>query len=99
MPIPYVLATIALIWGIARRLAGPGAAVLAALAYAVASTDPYLFGNGANMEHFINLFAVASLYCMVRALSRPGRVDAIVSLPTPPHPDPPPQGGRETITP
>jgi 4-amino-4-deoxy-L-arabinose transferase-like glycosyltransferase len=71
MPIPFVLATIALLWWMALRLAGPGAAVLAAGIYAVASTDPYLFGNGANFEHFINLFAIAALALMVRALDRP----------------------------
>jgi CubicO group peptidase (beta-lactamase class C family)/4-amino-4-deoxy-L-arabinose transferase-like glycosyltransferase len=70
LPIPLVLATIALVWWIALRLAGPVAAVLAAGIYAIASTDPYLYGNGANLEHAINLFAVASLALMV---ARPGR--------------------------
>lgn len=73
MPIPLVLATITLVWGIALRLAGPGAACLAALTYAVASTDPYLYGNGANLEHAINLFAVASLALLIRAWPGAGR--------------------------
>ncbi len=73
MPIPYVLATIALVWWIGLRLRGPTAACLAALLYALLSTDPYLFGNGANMEHFLNLFAVASLAATVRAFEVPGR--------------------------
>ena len=73
MPIPYVLATIALVWWLGLRLRGPGPACLAAFLYAVLSTDPYLFGNGANMEHFINLFAVASLAAMVRSFEVPGR--------------------------
>jgi hypothetical protein len=73
MPIPYVLATIALIWWLGLRLRGPGAACLAAFLYSVLSTDPYLFGNGSNMEHFLNLFAVASLAAMVRSFDAPGR--------------------------
>jgi hypothetical protein len=73
MPIPMVAATIVLVWWIALRLAGPGAACIAAFLYAVTSTDPYVFGNGANLEHAINLFAVASLALMVRALRGGGR--------------------------
>jgi Dolichyl-phosphate-mannose-protein mannosyltransferase len=73
MPIPYVLATIALVWWLGLRLRGPSVACLAAFLYAILSTDPYLFGNGANMEHFINLFAVGSLAAMVRSLEVPGR--------------------------
>lgn len=64
-PIPIVLATIVLVWWIALRLGGPFAACLAALIYSVASTDPFLFGNGANLEHPINLFSTASLALMI----------------------------------
>jgi 4-amino-4-deoxy-L-arabinose transferase-like glycosyltransferase len=71
MPIPLVLATIALVWWIGLRLTGPGAACLAAALYAFLSTDPYLFGNGANFEHAINLSSVASLALMIRAADRP----------------------------
>ena len=73
MPIPCVLATICLVWWLGLRLRGPGSACLAAFLYALLSTDPYLFGNGANMEHFINLYAVASLAAMVRAFDGPAR--------------------------
>ena len=59
MPIPFVLATIAVVWWIALRLGGPGSACLAAGLIVLLSTDPYLFGNGSNLEHFINFFAVA----------------------------------------
>jgi 4-amino-4-deoxy-L-arabinose transferase-like glycosyltransferase len=61
MPIPFVLATIVLVWWIAYRTGGPAAACLAAGLSIVLSTDPYLFGNGANLEHFMNLFSVAAL--------------------------------------
>ncbi len=61
MPIPFVLGTITLVWWITVRLGGAMAACLAAMLYTILSTDPYLFGNGANLEHFLNFFAVASL--------------------------------------
>ncbi|HEV3122320.1 MAG TPA: glycosyltransferase family 39 protein, partial [Isosphaeraceae bacterium] len=77
MPIPFVLATIALLWWIALRLSGPAAACLAAGIYAIASTDPYLFGNGSNLEHFLNFFSTAALACMVAAMLRPGLIGAI----------------------
>ncbi len=67
MPIPFVLATIALVWWIAGRLAGPLAACMAAALYILLSTDPFLFGNGSNFEHFINFFSVASLAILIRA--------------------------------
>jgi 4-amino-4-deoxy-L-arabinose transferase-like glycosyltransferase len=67
MAIPYVLATIALVWWIGLRLGGGAAACLGALVFAIASADPHVFGNGSNMEHFLNLFSVASLALMLRA--------------------------------
>lgn len=65
MPIPFVLATIALVWWIAHRIAGLVSACVAAGLFILLSTDPYLFGNGANLEHFINLFSVASLGLLI----------------------------------
>ncbi|MEO6811390.1 MAG: glycosyltransferase family 39 protein [Isosphaeraceae bacterium] len=73
MPVPLVLLTIVLVWWIGLRLSGPLAACVAAGVYAVMSTDPYLFGNGANLEHALNLCAVASLAFMVRAWRGGGR--------------------------
>ena len=70
MAIPFVLATIAAVWWIAMRLGGPVAAALAAGLYVLLSTDPFLFGNGSNMEHFINLFATLSLAMLIRARDR-----------------------------
>ncbi len=67
MPIPYVLATISLVWWLGLRLRDPLTACLAAGLFGLLSTDPYLYGNGANMEHFINLFAVGSLAALVKS--------------------------------
>lgn len=72
LPIPIVLATIVLVGWIAGRLAGPWAMISGSLAYAVASTDPYLFGNGSNLEHPMNLASVAALAALVSAWSKPG---------------------------
>ena len=73
MPLPFVLANLALVWWLGLRLRGPGAAVLAAFLFALVSTDPFLYGNGANMEPMINLAATASLALVVSAWDRPGR--------------------------
>lgn len=70
LPIPAVLLTIWMVWWIGRKLSGEGSACLAAGIYAVLSTDPYLFGNGSNMEHFMNLFSVASLALVILAWDR-----------------------------
>jgi len=73
MPIPFVLATIALVWWIAHRIAGPVSACVAGGLFILLSTDPYLFGNGANLEHFINFFSVASLGLLIFGWDRASR--------------------------
>ncbi len=69
-PIPYILATIALLWWIGLKLSGPVAGCTAAAIYAIVSTDPYLYGNGSNLEHQMNFFSVASLALVILAWSR-----------------------------
>jgi len=69
-PIPYVLGTIAMLWWIGLRLSGPAAGCVAAALYAILSTDPYLYGNGSNLEHQMNFFSVASLAAMILAWTR-----------------------------
>lgn len=66
--VPFVLASLVLVHRIARTLAGPLAGLLAAVAFALMSTDPRLFGNGSNFEHFINFFTLVALASGVRAL-------------------------------
>lgn len=73
MPIPLVLATIALIWWLALRLGGPFAAIVAGFAYILLSTDPYLYGNGMQLEQPINVFATAALALVVAAGDRQTR--------------------------
>src|SRR5262249_46149275 len=71
--IPFILLTIAVVWWIALRLGGPVSACLAAGLYVLLSTDPFLFGNGSNLEHFINLFAVLSLGLLIQGCNRQDR--------------------------
>ncbi len=73
MAFPFVLLTMVVVWWIALRRAGPAAACLAAGLYALLSTDPFLFGNGSNFEHFINLFGILSLGLLVEGWSRENR--------------------------
>lgn len=73
LAIPFVLGAIVAVWWIAGKLGGPLAAVLAAGLYVVMSTDPFVFGNGSNMEHFINLFAALSLALMFGGWDRGDR--------------------------
>src|SRR5438309_589132 len=68
-----VLATITLVCWLGMTLAGPLAACLAGVLYVFLSTDPYLFGNGSNMEHFMNLFSVASLALIIFGWNRDRR--------------------------
>ncbi len=72
MPLPMVLATIGLVWWIGLKLRGPLAANVSAFAFSLLSTDPYLFGNGANLEHMMNLFGIASLAAVVHATGSAG---------------------------
>lgn len=69
LPIPLVLSTLVLLFTIAARLSGVWSGVFAAIAYALLSADPYLFGNGAHLEHAMNLFAVAALAFASAALA------------------------------
>lgn len=61
LPLPFVLATTVLVWWVTRRLKGNLAATLAALTFVMVSTDPFLYGESANMEHLINCCSFAAL--------------------------------------
>src|SRR6516165_8073265 len=73
LAIPFVLLTMAVVWWIGLRLGGPVSACLAAGIYVLLSTDPFLFGNGSNLEHFINFFSVASLALVILGFSHKRR--------------------------
>jgi len=73
LPLPFVLGATACVWTVVRRLAGRAGAVIATVVLILSSTDPYLFGNGANMEHFMNAFATAMLAFLVVERTEPSR--------------------------
>lgn len=71
LPIPLVALTIAAVWWIGLQLGGSWTAFFSALLYALVSTDPYLYANGAQLEHAINLFSALSLACFIRGWATP----------------------------
>lgn len=73
MPLPFVLATVVLVGLVGRSLGGEGAGVVGALVFALVSTDPFLYGESANMEHMINAFSFASAAALIRASGGPYR--------------------------
>lgn len=73
LPVPFVLATTLLVGLVGHRLAGAVTGVVAAGLFALVSTDPFLYGESANMEHMVNLFAFSSLALLLAAWDRPGR--------------------------
>ena len=79
LPLPFVLTSIALVWWIGLRLGGRAAAFLAGGIYIVLSTDPYLFGNGSNLEHFMNCFAIGSLALLIFGRERTDRWHLVAS--------------------
>ncbi|MBN1511638.1 MAG: glycosyltransferase family 39 protein [Phycisphaerae bacterium] len=60
------LATLGLIYLVARKGMRPGSAWFAALLYAMASSDPGMAGEGANREIYMNALAVGSIACLMR---------------------------------
>ncbi len=73
LAIPFVLAAMAAAWWVALRLSGRIAAAVSPGLFLLVSTDPYLFGNGSNMEHFMNLFSILGLAATVGAWTRADR--------------------------
>jgi hypothetical protein len=64
------LATIALMFFLARRLFDEAAAVAAASAYAMLSLSPTVLGVFAHATHFVVLPAVAGALCLLRAIDK-----------------------------
>src|SRR5262249_2805554 len=64
------LATIALLFFLARNLAGSLAGVAAAASYAVLSSDAGVLGFHAHATHFVVLFATAGVLLLERVVAR-----------------------------
>jgi hypothetical protein len=67
-----VLATVALVFLLGRRLLGAAGALAAAAAYGTLSVSPALLGPFGHATHFVALFGTAGLLALVVALDRPG---------------------------
>ncbi len=72
LPIPFVLVTVCFVWRLALEQSGSVAAAAAAGLYAITSSDPFLFGNGANLEVYMNALLAWSLHSMSRAIGPNG---------------------------
>jgi 4-amino-4-deoxy-L-arabinose transferase-like glycosyltransferase len=71
LPIPFVVATLVIVWWNSRRLAGDAAAFVSALLYALVSCDPSIYGNGTQLEQFMNLGTTGCLAFLMTGT--PGR--------------------------
>ena len=72
LPVPFCLVTLWAVWRAARLLGPPPIAMLAAALYAVLQADPHVFGNGANLEIYMNALLTCALWLGLRAwLKRP----------------------------
>ncbi|MBU0719558.1 MAG: glycosyltransferase family 39 protein, partial [Planctomycetes bacterium] len=67
MAVAFSLASLGLVYGIALRCGGRGAAVLAALLFALASSDPGTAGEGCNREIYMNTLVLAAWYLALRS--------------------------------
>ncbi len=67
MILPVLLATLGLVGSIAGKLSGTLGAVIAMAVFVLVSTDPYVFGNGSNLEHLMNLACTAGVWAFIKA--------------------------------
>lgn len=71
MALLFSAASLLFIHAILRRTAGRGAAILGALLFAIASSDPGTGGEGCNREIYMNTLILAAWYCALRPTKRP----------------------------
>ncbi|MCO6439320.1 MAG: glycosyltransferase family 39 protein [Phycisphaerae bacterium] len=62
----FSLATMVLVFGVTRRVASSWAAVIAALVFAIVSSDPGTAGEGCNREIYMNALILAAWYLALR---------------------------------
>ena len=72
LPIPFTLLTLWAVWRAARLLGPTPIGILAASVYAILQADPHVFGNGANLEVYMNALLALALWLGLRLwLHRP----------------------------
>jgi 4-amino-4-deoxy-L-arabinose transferase-like glycosyltransferase len=67
LPVPFAVITLWMLQQFARRAGGSVAGAVTAILYAVTSSDPFTFGNGANLELYVNGCLATALFCILRA--------------------------------
>ncbi|MGH8598311.1 MAG: glycosyltransferase family 39 protein, partial [Gammaproteobacteria bacterium] len=71
MALLFSAVSLLLIFAILRRAAGRGGAILGALLFAIASSDPGTGGEGCNREVYMNTLILAAWYFGLRTAPRP----------------------------
>ncbi len=71
MALLFSAASLLLIFAILRHVSGRSAAILGALLFAVASSDPGTGGEGCNREVYMSTLILAAWYCAMRSATRP----------------------------
>jgi len=66
MALGFSALSLILIFGVANRVAGRSAGLIAALLFAVVSSDPGTGGEGCNREIYMNALILAGVYCIIR---------------------------------
>ncbi len=67
MILPVLIATLWLIGSITRKLSGTVGAIGGMAIFVLMSTDPYVFGNGSNLEHLMNFAVTAAVWFFLKA--------------------------------
>ncbi|MCH7814530.1 MAG: glycosyltransferase family 39 protein, partial [Planctomycetes bacterium] len=78
MAVAASLVTMVLLFAVARRAGGRPAAYLAAGLFALCSADPGMAGEGCNRELFMNPFALAAVWLLLRR-EMPSRRDVVLA--------------------
>ncbi|MFM1800654.1 MAG: hypothetical protein RJA81_6, partial [Planctomycetota bacterium] len=67
MILPVLVVNLMLVGWILRQTANSWASILGQICFVVLSTDPYVYGNGSNFEHLMNLFLTAAIAALIKA--------------------------------
>lgn len=67
MVLPVLVLNLWLIGFVAKRLSNGAGAVVAMIVFILMSTDPYVFGNGSNLEHLMNLALTGAAWAFLKS--------------------------------
>ncbi|MEI7921801.1 MAG: glycosyltransferase family 39 protein [Planctomycetota bacterium] len=66
MILPVLIANLCLIGSILKCSGKPAGAFAGMMVFVLLSTDPYVYANGSNLEHLMNLGLTAAIYAVLR---------------------------------